>query len=84
MAAGAAVVEALAQVRAAKSERGVSIKTPLARVTVGLPQSQSLPPDILADLRHTVSTAAIATAEIVSADKPVAVVVEWPAEGAGA
>ncbi len=78
LAAGAVCVEALGQVRAAKSERGVSIKAPLRRVTVGLPAGQTLPADLLADLKQTVSAAEIAVAEILLADKLVALVVEWP------
>ena len=79
LAAGIACVDALAQVRGAKSEKGVSIKTPVDRVTVGLPAGQTLPIDLLADLKHTVSTADIAVTEIIEGEKAVAVVVEWPA-----
>jgi valyl-tRNA synthetase len=76
LASGAACLEALSQVRGAKSEKGVSIKTPLALVTIAT--DTAIQADMLADLKQTVSTAEIA----VASGSGVTVSVEWPVEAA--
>jgi valyl-tRNA synthetase len=55
--AGTMAIDVLARVRAAKSERGVSIKTPLSFVRYGKERaSELLADDVRNDLKHTVST----------------------------
>ena len=60
--AGALAVEVLGKVRAAKSERGVSIKTPVGPVTM----QGVLPQDALADLTHTASASEIRAGAVFS------------------
>jgi valyl-tRNA synthetase len=78
LALGNTALEALAKVRGAKSERGVSIKAPLARVSVTA--GIALPADLLDDLKHTVSAGILSAAH----DKGAAldVKIEWPVSAA--
>ena len=73
LAAGELAIEALARVRAAKSERGVSIKAPLAKVTIAH-AGAALPQNLLDDLRQTVSAVELVS---VSATETL-VTAEWP------
>jgi valyl-tRNA synthetase len=71
--AGGCAVDILGRVRAAKSEKGVSIKAPLARVLVNSGNAPALLiPDLKADLQHTASAA-----EMVAAGTDV-FAAEWP------
>ena len=58
--AGALAIAILGRVRAVKSERGLSIKTPVARITVDDADAPVLlVPDLKADLQHTASAGEI-------------------------
>jgi valyl-tRNA synthetase len=57
---GSAGIAILAAIRKLKSEHKLSIKTPIASLTIG---GVDLPPSIAADLTHTVSAARLVVAE---------------------
>ena len=55
--AGALAVEILGKIRAAKSERGVSIKTPVGKVVATSRAPSAEGDDLVMDLKHTISAA---------------------------
>jgi valyl-tRNA synthetase len=74
--AGELTVEILGRVRAAKSEKGVSIKAPLGRIVIDRPGAGDLlTPDLRRDLQHTASAEALIVTEETGNE---AITLDWP------